>query len=669
MGLTLLRFRTSNWPVLPRAVFAIALAAAFPLTLAAQPAFSDAGSVPENVIAFDARFDPSAARPGEHTRLLVTAAIAKGWHIYSLVPQGEFAPPPTAMSIADKAGLETEGPPYEVNPIVKTDKVFDMTLAFHSRAARFYQNFLVPESALPGKREVRAVVRYQTCNDRICLPPRKLELAANLTVEKGKVRPAFAYMQRTIDYLGPDGNFRLTAESLEEALSQGLGGFLMLAVGFGLLSLLTPCVFPMIPVTVSFFSAVAKERRGRTLNLALLFGGGIVATYTGLGFLLTFVLGAAGTSRFASNPWVNLVVAAFFVLFALGLMGLLTLNLPSSWVQAADRASRSVQGPLGVVLMGVAFTATSFTCTVQFVGTLLLSALVGNVFWPLLGMFVFSSVFALPFFLLALFPTWITSLRGTSGPWMGQLKVVVGLIELLIAFKFVSNADLVWGLGWVDRTFLLWLGAAITALCALIVLGLVPWPGLSVKRLGPARIAWGALFLVAAVYLARGARGTELNVLLETFLPPPLDSPMARVSSAELLDEASVGSLPWHPRLEPALEQAARDRKPVFVDFTGYTCVNCRWMEKKVFAEKSVFEALRDRFVLARLYTDGGPHAEENQRLQVERFRTLALPYYVILAPDGAVLSRHAGIVPTPAEFLGFLERGERQMLVTVETR
>jgi thiol:disulfide interchange protein DsbD len=321
------------------------------------------------------------------------------------------------------------------------------------------------------------------------------------------------------------------------------------------------------------------------------------------------------------------------------------------------------------MVMGLAFTATSFTCTVQFVGTLLLAALVGQILWPVLGMLVFSTVFALPFFLLALFPRYVMALRGRSGPWLVQLKVILGILELFIAFKFVSNADLVWQWGLFDRELLLALGAGATVLSALLLLGLVPWPGFQVRRLGVARLGWGAALLLMAVYFVRGAQGVELDPYTEAYLPPALGSEAMRAESGEYLDEASVLALPWNPTLDAALAQAQRSRKPIFVDFTGYTCINCRWMEKKVFAEKSVYQALRERFVLARLFTDGGEHAERNQRLQVERFRTLALPYYVILAPDNSVLAKHAGIMPDASDFLAWLEQGERMVLAARGTR
>jgi thiol:disulfide interchange protein DsbD len=279
-------------------------------------------------------------------------------------------------------------------------------------------------------------------------------------------------------------------------------------------------------------------------------------------------------------------------------------------------------------------------------------------------MLVFSSVFALPFFLLALFPRYVMRLRGRGGNWLVQLKVVLGLLELGAALKFVSNADVIWQWGLFDREVVLALWAALAALCALVLLGLVPWPGVQVHARRPLRLAMGGAFLLLALYTAAGLTGRELNSFTESYLPPDLGDPAkaALRGGVSYVDAQSVHELPWHPTLAAGLAEARRTGKPVFIDFTGYTCVNCRWMEKRIFAAQPVFEAFRDGFVLVQLYTDGGERAEENQRLQVERFRTLALPYYVVLSPDNAVLARHAGIVPTPGEFLELLERGRRQL-------
>ena len=621
--------------------------------------------IPERLITFDTRLEPTDARPGENVRLIISGRIEKGWYTYSLVPvEDEFAPPPTRLKITP-GPLALDGIPYETNPTLKTDKVFGIPLAFHPNAVRFYQNMRVPEGGFSGAADVQADVRYQVCNNKFCTPPRTETLTASLTLGEGPPRPAHAFPQRTIDYVDAEGNFRIDADTLEGALAGGLGTFLLIAAGFGLLALLTPCVFPMIPVTVSFFTSAAERGNAAVLRLALLFAAGIILTSTGTGLILTFLLGAAGVSQFATSPWVNMAVAFFFVLFALGLMGVFEMSAPQGLVQRVNRLSGDLKGPVGVILMGMAFTITSFTCTMPFVGTLLVAATQGDIFWPLVGMLVFSTVFAFPFFLLALFPRLVLRLRGKGGNWMVQIKVVLGLVELMAALKFVSNADLIWQWGFFDRELLLALWALLGMLSALLLLGLLPWPGVQVTRRGAGRLAFGGAFVALALYLSLGLFGRELDAYTEAYLPPDLSDQAAMRGGADGVDfvaSETLEALPWHPNLPPAQAEALQTGQPLFVDFTGYTCVNCRWMEKKIFAARPVYEALQTHFVLGKFYTDGGDFGEENQQLQVERFRTLALPYYVILSPDGAVLARHAGIMPKPADFLAFLEQGRARL-------
>jgi thiol:disulfide interchange protein DsbD len=470
-------------------------------------------------------------------------------------------------------------------------------------------------------------------------------------------------MLRTIDFVDKGGVFRSSADTLDAAIAGGLWSFLLLAAGFGALALLTPCVFPMIPVTVSFFTSASAKGK-HSITLPLLFAGGIIASTTVLGLVLTLLLGAGGVSQFASNPWVNVAVTGFFVLFALSLMGVFDLSLPSGVVQRLTIASQKTKGAGGVLLMGVAFTATSFTCTMPFVGTLLLAATQGQVFWPVLGMVVYSAVFSLPFFLLALFPQWLVRLRGTAGNWLVQVKVVLGILELMAALKFLSNADVIWQWGWFNRTTVLGLWAALALAATLFILGLLPWPGVQVARRDASRWAFGGVFAVIAIYFGAGAFGVTLLAYTEAYLPPDLgDRAAVRApgGKAELLGTDAVAQLPWRSNLKAALQEAKASGKPIFIDFTGYTCVNCRWMEKYVFAEKRVYENLRDHFVLLQLYTDGGPNGDANQQLQIERFRTIALPYYVILDPDDALLAKQAGISPNSDEFLTFLAGATRR--------
>ncbi|MDH4249479.1 MAG: protein-disulfide reductase DsbD family protein, partial [Deltaproteobacteria bacterium] len=562
--------------------------------------FSGTPEIPEVTARFETTLEPAQARPGEHVRMLITAHIVEGWYTYSVVPQGELAPPPTTLTLFDSA-LALDGPVYETNPQVKEDPVFGIPLAFHKKTARFYQNLRVPETLNPAQIELKGKLRYQTCNSTYCTPPRDYAVTAALSVLPGAIRPPFAFPERSVDFVGPDGQLVLNADTLESALAGGLGGFLLLAVGFGLLALLTPCVFPMIPVTVSFFTGVDQEARHGVFRMALLFGAGIIVSYTGLGLALTFFLGASGVSQFASNPWVNLVVAGFFVVFAFSLLGLFELGLPSGVVNRLSTSSYSLKGPLGVMVMGVAFAATSFTCTVPFVGTLLVAATQGRVFWPVVGMLVFSAVFALPFVLLALFPRHLASLRGRSGNWLVQIKVVLGLVELVAALKFVSNADLMWRWGVFTRTVLLGFSALAFMTAALVLLGLIPWPGVTVPRRSGGHWLAGATLLLLTLYMGAGVGGRELDSYTEAYLPPPLDKVKFSQTSLANTDYVSAGeveNLGWLGSVEEGLARAKATGKPVFVDFTGYTCINCRWMEKKIFAARPVYEAFRNHFVL-----------------------------------------------------------------------
>jgi thiol:disulfide interchange protein len=645
-------------------------------SLAQVPGLGSDESLAQLVTA-EMRAVPEVARPGEQVRLVTTAKVKPGWHIYSVLPQAEFGPFPTSI-VTDAPGFTTTGPVYETNPTHQKDTAFGLDLWFHTRAARFYQNLTARTDDPVGTRTVEQRIKFQTCNDRFCTPPRTEKLQATVRIEAGPVRPEYAQMVRTVDYLDNSGHFQEDANSLEGALSGGLLSFLGLAAGFGLLALLTPCVFPMIPVTVTFFTAHTKAGRG--VWLALLFGVGLVVSYTGLGLGITFLAGTSGVGQFANSPWVNLLVAAFFILFAFALAGWIAPALPATWVSALDRSASRVQGPIGVILMGVAFTAANFTCTIPFVGTLLLAASQGQVLWPLVGMLVYSTVFALPFVALALFPRWLTVLRGKSGPWLTQLKLILALLEIGAALKFVSNADVIEGWGIVNREALLGLWALISVACGVILLRGSRRPTQADPSVVARAKAWirsrffpaerpspwiilgrtipGVAFLALAAYLVVGMTGRELDSFTEAYVPPRVSGPVAGGSTGP--EVGAVANLPWNRSLEQALATSRATGKPIFIDFTGYTCVNCRWMEKRVFAQDPVLDEFRNRFVLLQLFTDGGPDGEKNQRLQVERFRTLALPYYVILAPDNAVLGTHAGILPSIPGFLDFLANGTR---------
>jgi len=419
-----------------------------------------------------------------------------------------------------------------------------------------------------------------------------------------------------------------------------IGHYLWLAVTAGAVSLLTPCVFPMIPITVSYFT----NRAASGIRSALIFAGAIVGSFTALGLVLALLFGATGVQRFAANPYLNIFLAGLFVAFALNLFGVYQIALPSRALTALDAAARGRESSgahtAGAMLMGLTFALTSFTCTAPFVGTVLVTAAAGAWREPAIGMLAYSTVFALPFFVLALIPQWAARLP-RAGRWLVSVKVVMGFLELAAALKFVSNADLVWHWGIFNRDVVLALWVALAGLMAAYLVA--SGPG-SIPRLATAAAALGV-----GIWLATGLVGRSLGEL-ESFLPP-------RASQRD----SYVMNLNWHVNdLPGAIALAKQSSKPVFIDFTGYTCTNCRWMEANVFARTEV-KAELNRFALARLFTDGeGPMYENQQAYQEKTFNTVALPLYAVLAPDGHTIATLPGLTRDPAVFLAFLEKNAR---------
>jgi thiol:disulfide interchange protein len=426
-------------------------------------------------------------------------------------------------------------------------------------------------------------------------------------------------------------------------------GFLWLAATTGLLSLLTPCVFPMVPVTIAYFSA-PEDRHSSNVRRALLFGLGIIGTFTVLGLALATLFGAAGLNRFAADPWVNLTLAALFLLFAANLFDWLELRLPWRAINAIDRSAREKPkgSSLGALLMGATFTLTSVTCTAPFVGTLLVLASQGSWMMPVVGMIVYSTAFALPFVALAFAPRVVARLP-RSGQWIRSLRVLIGILEIGAAIKFVSNADLVLGWGVFTRPVVLFLWMALVIVGA-AYLGRDLKSKLARHELRPAALIPLLAALVLAAWLGSGLTGRPLRQI-EAFLPPSV--PMASSTVGR-------GTVPtWMLNdYDGALRTARASGKLVFVDFTGYTCTNCRWMEANIFNRPDVGAEL-GQFVLARLYTDGeGEMYERQQSFQEQKFGTVALPLYAVVDSEGQVRATFTGLTRDPAEFIAFLHRG-----------
>jgi len=427
------------------------------------------------------------------------------------------------------------------------------------------------------------------------------------------------------------------------------GAFFWLAISAGAFALLTPCVFPMVPITASYFARHGAGDRSASLRNALLFGMGIIGTFTAVGIATSLLVGAAGMSRFASSPWTNLAIAAMFLAFALNLFGAYEIRIPSRVLTRLDALTRdqASSGSVGALLMGTTFAVTTFTCTAPFVGTLLVLASQGQWQQPVTGLLVFSTTFAVPFVLLALAPRFLTALPRAGG-WLNTGKMILGLVEIGAALKFVSNADLVLGWGIFGRHVILVSWALLCGAIAVLLLG-------RSARSHPISLAFTGAFLALGTWLVMGLDGRPLGEV-EPFLPPRAeDTPAGAASLGERGIERE--GLHWHLNdLEGALAAARETQARVFIDFTGYTCTNCRWMESNMFTEREVEEQLR-RFVLARLFTDGEDDIYYDQQdYQRERFGTIALPLYAVVDAEGETVATFLGLTRDREEFLSFLE-------------
>ena len=586
-------------------------------------------------------------RPGEVATIIVNAEMDDEWRIYALRDQGKG---PVASKVTISGDIVQEvGMVMENDPIVKYDDAFETTTRTHHGGTSFEAPFLVKSDFSAAEYDIKVSVLYQVCNATLCYPPNKESFDFRVKIDEGPPRDGYSDMVLNTDsVLDSSGNINLDA-----AIMEGFFPFILLALSMGFLSLLTPCVFPMIPITVSFFIKRGESKKGSPLSNALIYAGGIVATFSLLGFILALTLGASGANQLAANPWVNLFIASLFIYFALSLFGMYEIDVPDKLKQLSLR-QESRDGIVGTLFMAVTFTLTSFTCTVQFVGLLLVAASQGQWFWPMIGMIVFSSAFASPFFLLALFPQYLANLP-KSGGWLNSTKVVMGFLEMAAAFKFISNTDLVWGWGFFSHNIVLAIWAVLMVLCGVYLLGKIRFPHDSpVEFLSTGRLGISVIFLVFGLYLSSGLYGQRLHGLIYSYLPPKMNEDMSGGSASKF---SYHEGLTWYKDLNQAFEVSIESGKPIFVDFTGYTCTNCRWMEVNVFIKPEVKERF-EKMTLVQLYTDGGPNHKENQIYEIERFGTAALPYYVILTPNDVVISTFPGMTRNINDFIDFLDSG-----------
>ncbi|GAB5518779.1 MAG: hypothetical protein RhofKO_10300 [Rhodothermales bacterium] len=576
--------------------------------------------------------DPESTAPGGQAALMFEATIAEGWKLYAVdTPAG--LPFTVAPSPAWPSGLVPSGAVTQQTPDVAYDPNFDQNTHTFSKQALFGLPVQVTAGAVPDNHRLDGDLKYMVCSDQLCIPQTE-RFEATLVVVP------------------------LDAATSGASASGGLWGFLLLAAGAGLAALLTPCVFPMIPLTVSYFTKHAGSRR-EAVQMASVYGLSIVATFTGLGIVMALLVGAAGAQSIAANPWVNLFIGLIFVVFALSLLGLFELRAPTGLMNYVNKQGNTQSGYTGVVFMGLTLTLVSFSCTVPFVGGLLAATAGGSWGSPIVGMLVFSAVFALPFVVFALFPRGLQSLP-KSGSWMQAVKVTLGFVELAAAIKFLSNADLVWGTNLLSRPLAIALSAVIFGMAGFYLLGKLQLKDdVAVERVGVGRLFGAMGFLGLSVYLLSGLYGAPLGAL-DAYLPPQFiastsgpTTPSGNATTPSLVEDGWIKD-----DIERGFAEAEVQDKPLFIDFTGYTCTNCRSMEANVFPKPPVAERLADQFVLLKVFTDDLDRMREFQQFQLDLTQTVALPTYAIVEPATRTrLVQHSGMASVD-EFATFLDEG-----------
>ena len=602
-------------------------------------------TIADSVVTVDAEINPSIVRAGEVLMVKTKALIKPGFHIFAINKQSVG---PVASKVTIKPGnlISAVGRTLEPTPITKHDQGFQVDVYFHEGTITFETPVKLTPTLNPGEYSLIAELLYQACDPHICYPPKTAEMTVTFLVEEGSPRYEKSKLEATDVTVGNDNI------DLDNVIAKGMLSFILLSVSMGFLSLLTPCVFPMVPITVSYFIKQGEHEEKKPLAQAFIYSLGIIITYTVLGLILAITLGASGANQLAASPWVNLFIGFLFVYFAFSLFGMYEIQLPSA-LRRFSFKQEGRDGYVGTLFMALTFTLTSFTCTVQFVGLLLVAAVQGDWLWPLIGMLFFSAAFAVPFFFLALFPQYLAKMP-KSGGWLNSVKVVMGFLELAASCKFLSNVDLVWNWGFFTRSSVLAAWVVIAFLTGLYLIGKLRLPHDSeLETISVPRLVLSIVLFTFAIYMSKGLSGYPLHSFIDAYLPPDLHSRLDYTSNTEVPDN----SLSWVMEFEEGLKQSEQTGKPMFVNFTGYTCTNCRWMESNMFKDPQIVSRLK-QFVLIELFTDGGVNKDKNQQMEIDRFGTTALPFYVLLSPEDREITRFPGLTRNKNRFIEFLDQG-----------
>ncbi len=628
--------------------------------------------------------------------LNLTAKIDKGWHVYSQFIH-EGGPIATSFkfdknSSYDLIGKVTEGKPEEI-----FDANFNnMKVAFFSRTALFQQK-IKTNSNTPFK--IKGIVEFMVCDNKQCLPPEEIPIeldvkSFDIKSNSGIIEPIVNPIGTTVTSPEPDAVIKPSTAQLPsgEPSAEIMSVWSIFFAGFlgGLVALLTPCVFPMIPLTVSFFTKQAKHKHKAVAN-AFLYGVSIIVIYVTLGFGVTKLLGGADAlNDLASNALFNIIFFVLLTIFAISFLGAFEIQLPNSWINKAD-AKSDKGGIIGIFFMAFTLALVSFSCTGPIIGTLLVQAAHSNNYLgPLAGMTGFSLALALPFTLFAAFPSWMHSLP-KSGGWLNSVKVVLGFLELAFALKFLSNVDLAYHWRILDREVFLVLWIVIFALLGCYLLGKLKFSHDSDLKHVPLPRFFLALFSFAfALYMVPGLWGAPLKAI-SAFTPPQasldfnlMNLSLNKNSSEEHLMKKKNDHLFHCPHnlncffdYEEGMAYAKKAGKPVMLDFTGWSCSNCRKMEASVWSDPVVLKKLSEEYVLISLYVDDKtplpvseqyPSAHGNKiiktlgnkwsELQTSKFNINSQPYYVLLDHEENVLVDPQGYDMNIDHYIQFLDNG-----------
>ena len=585
-----------------------------------------------------------------------TAAIKEKWHLYSL-KEFEDGPLPTEFTyVYDSLRIKLKGEMQSDPPKIEFDQIFEIDLPFFEKEAKFSQHLILLDTRVD---EIRGEINYQACDDRVCIfrtEPFAFSLNGKAIVQSAIEITDQDKARSAALTLSLKNKALLTSGLVDEGDASPLLNLFLLGFLGGLIALLTPCVFPMIPLTVSFFLKQGTSLRKGIFN-ALLYGGFIVVIYVLLSLPFHFLdsLNPEILNSISTNVPLNLLFFGVFVFFAFSFFGFYELTLPSSWGNSTDE-SANLKGIAGIFFMALTLAIVSFSCTGPILGSLLAGSLTsdGGAMQLTAGMTGFGVALALPFALFALFPNALTALP-KSGGWMTTVKVVLGFFELALALKFLSNADLVSHWGLLKREVFVGIWTLLALALSLYLLGLFRFPHDIKGKLSKARIGLGALSLVLTAYLFIGLVSKENKLTLLSGFPPP-----AFYSIYASDNECPLG-LDCYKDFELGLASARLQNKPILLDFTGWACVNCRKMEENVWSKPAIFRLLNEEVVLISLYIDDKTSLQEKDQFNFQfpngRIRTIntvgekwasfqslnfnsaSQPYYVLMDPDGTLLN------------------------------